>query len=145
MAVRKYLLSLQLSLILLHKLNRHPLRTTLKCLPPTEAEEEVVSIVGVEVTTAETVAAEAAEVVNKIKIKINKTLIILITPPHQPTKNLIKEVPDTLTGPQIHPVAAIGPKVEERLTVRTRWSVGGPASLPQGKRIIIIEKLACLD
>ena len=55
-------------------------------------------------------------------------------------KNHTKRVLDTLTGPQTPVVVAIGLKVVQRPTVQIRWSVVGPLSSLQDKRIIQIEK-----
>ena len=102
---------------------------------------------GAEVVAEIEAAADLPEadkiiIVNKIKLQL-KTLLKLILPT---IKNLIKRVPDTLTGPQIAPAPAIGPKAVERPTAQILWSVDGPRLLHQDRKITLlqIEKSACL-
>lgn len=72
------------------------------------------------------------------------TLTLPPTPTVKPppvVRNLTKEVPDMLMGPQIRPAPAIGPKAGARPTARIRWSASG---LPSSNLVLKIEKLACL-
>ena len=131
----------RLSRLLLSPFSQFRLQLTKQILKPQQspggAEEEVVLIVAIVVIIE--AAAETAEAVNPAtKTKTKTRIPTPITP--QPTKNHIKRVLDTLTGPQTPVVVAIGLKVVQRPTVQIRWSVVGPLSSLQDKRIIQIEK-----
>ena len=123
-------LSWQLLLSLLPRLQQMPVKWQL--LPIGAGAAEISLIVAV--------AAEGAEPAEAAKIKISAKTAILIIPPPLPTPNPTKRVPDTLTGPQTQPVAAIGLRGRGRPTAPTHSSAAGPPSLHQE---IKIEKLAC--
>ena len=88
------------------------------------------------------VAAEDAEIIEADKIIVHAQLLLL--KPHLHPKNLIKRGQGILTDPQIVPAVVTGLKVVQRPTVQIHWSVVGLQSSLQDRRIILIERLACL-
>ena len=84
----------------------------------------VEAVVAVAITVEVEEEAATTEGTKIISLTPTETIIQLL---HQilPDLNLTKKAKDTLMGPQIQPVLAIGSMVEGRPTVVTLWSASG--------------------